>query len=169
MLDFDVQRCGRKCAKTDREFQPGETFYSVLIPQDAEIVRCDFAPEAWEGPPENAVGWWKAQLPEANAKRANWAPNDVMLEYFERLQGQAEAADVCYVVALLMARRRIARLEETQRDDSGREVLVLFCPQTESEYRVPVVVPDAARAREIQDELTRLLLVGHESSRDGRN
>ena len=31
MLDFEIQRCARKCAKSDREFQAGETFYSVLI------------------------------------------------------------------------------------------------------------------------------------------
>ena len=160
MLDFEIQRCARKCAKTDREFQTGETFYSVLISEGAEIVRRDYSQEAWDGPPENALGWWKCQLPESNAKKAHWAPNDVMLDYFERLQGQAEQEDVRYILALLMARRRIVRVEETEHDDSGREVLVLFCPRTEAEHRVAVVMPDEVRARKIQDELVQLLFSG---------
>ena len=160
MLDFEIQRSARKCAKTDREFRAGETFYSVLISEGAEVVRRDYCQESWDGPPENALGWWKCQLPESNAKKAHWAPHDVMLDYFERLEGQAEQEDVRYILALLMARRRIVRVEETEHDDSGREVLVLFCPRTETEHRVPVVMPDEERARKIQDELVQLLYSG---------
>lgn len=160
MLDFEIQRCGRKCAKTEREFQAGETFYSVLVSEGAEVVRRDYGQEAWEGPPEDSLGWWKCQLPETNAKKAHWAPQDVMLDYFERLQGQAEQEDVRYILALLMTRRRIVRLEETEQDASGREVLVLFCPRTEAEHRVPVVTPTPERAQKIQDELVQLLFGG---------
>ena len=160
MLDFEIQRCARKCAKTEREFQAGETFYSVLVSEGAEVVRRDYAQEAWEGPPEDSLGGWKCQLPETNAKKAHWAPNDVMLDYFERLQGQSDQEDVRYILALLMARRRIVRLEETEHDESGREVLVLFCPRTEAEHRVPVVMPDPERAKKIQDELVQLLFGG---------
>lgn len=160
MLDFEIQRCARKCAKTDREFQAGETFYSVLISENAEVVRRDYGQDAWDGPPEDSLGWWKCQLPETNAKKGHWAPNDVMLDYFERLQGQAEQEDVRYILALLMTRRRIVRLEETEHDESGREVLVLFCPRTETEHRVPVVMPDPERGKKIQDELVQLLFGG---------
>jgi hypothetical protein len=160
MLDFEIQRCARKCAKTDREFQVGETFYSVLVSEGAEVVRRDYSQEAWDGPPEGALGWWKCQLPESNSKKAHWAPNDVMLDYFERLQGQPGQEDVRYVLALLMARKRIVRVEDTETEETGREVLVVFCPRTEAEYRVPVVMPEGDRAQKIQDELVQLLFGG---------
>ena len=107
MVDFEVQRCTRHCAKTEREFRPGETFVSVLMAEGAEVVRYDYSLEAWDQPPENAVGWWKSVMPEPNAKKVNWAPNDVMLHYFETLESDASKADVRYVLALLMVRRRI--------------------------------------------------------------
>jgi len=157
MVDFKVQRCTRHCAKTDRELQPGERFFSVLITEGAEVVRYDYAEDAWEQPPENALGWWKSQMPEPHAKRANWAPNDVMLHYFERLEQDATKADVRYVLALLMIRRRIMRIEETTIDECGREVLVLYCPKNENEYTTPVIEPDTERAQRIQDELLHLL------------
>ncbi len=162
MLDFEIQRCTRRCAKTDRELHPGETFYSVLAAEGAVVVRRDFCDEAWEGPPEGAIGWWKSQMPEPNARKFHWAPNDVMLHYFEQLEGQADKQDVRYVLALLMIRRRVVRLEDTETDDTGREVLVLYCPRNENEYKTAVVMPDDQRAAEIQEELAQLLFANAE-------
>jgi hypothetical protein len=157
MLDFEVQRCTRHCAKSDRELKPGETFYSMLVVEDGAVVRHDFCQEAWDGPAEDALGWWKSQMPDPNAKRLHWAPNDVMLHYFEQLASAPEKQDVRYVLALLMIRRRVVRLEETEEDEQGQEVLILYCPKKEAEYKVPVVDPTPQRIGVIQEELAQLL------------
>lgn len=157
MVDFEIQRCGRRCAKTEHEFAPGEVFYSVLVSEGAEIVRYDYSQAAWDGPPAEVIGWWRSQMPEPHARRANWAPNDVMLDYFLELEAQPGKEDVRYILTLLMIRRRVLRLEDSEFDDSGLEKMVVFCPRNETEYHVPVVSPDPVRAREIQDELARLL------------
>jgi hypothetical protein len=160
MLDFEVQRCTRRCAKTDRDLQPGETIYSVLVAEGAEVVRYDYAADAWDGAPENALGWWRSKIPEPNANRMHWAPSDVMLQYFEELEGRQDKRDERYVLALLLLRRRIVRSEETEVDADGREVLILHCPKNEKEYRVAVLLPEPNRLREIQEALARLLFVG---------
>lgn len=157
MLDFEIQRCSRRCAKTERDFAAGETFYSVLTAEGAEVVRRDYCEQAWEGPPAHSIGWWKSQMPEANARRANWAPNDVMLHYFQQLESQPGQEDVRYILTLLMIRRRVIRLEDTETDGQGRENLIVYCPRSETQYQVPVVTPDTARAAQIQDDLARLL------------
>lgn len=159
MLDFEVQRCTRRCAKTNRELAPGEDIHSVLISDGSDVRRQDFCVEAWEGPPEEAIGHWKSRMPDANAKKANWAPNDVMLHFFQQLQEQPEKQDIRYILALLMVRRRIVRLEESETDDAGGEMLVVFCPRNDTEYRVPVINPSLERASQIQDELAELLCV----------
>jgi hypothetical protein len=157
MVDFEIQRCSRRCAKTDQEFAPGDRFYSVLVAEGAEVVRYDYSQAAWEGPPAEAIGWWRSQMPEPNARRANWAPNDVMLDYFQQLEAQPDKADVRYILTLLMVRRRVLRLEDSEVDPDGQEKMVVFCPRNETEYHVSVVSPGKARAKEIQDELARLL------------
>lgn len=156
MLDFEIRRSARRCAKTDREFQQGEIVYSVLVAEGADVVRYDYCPEAWQGPPENALAWWKTEAGEAAAKRY-MAPNDVVLHYFQQLDGQPDQEDVRYVLTLLMIRRRIVRLEESEPDEHGRECLLVFCPRNETEYRVPVAPPNPQRANEIQEALTKLL------------
>ena len=114
MLDYEIDRCSRRCAATDRELKDGETCFSALVPESAAVVRRDYAAEAWQGPPENTIGWWKTTIVDPQAGRPHWAPNDVMLNYFERLLEDSGAEDARYVLALLLIRRRILRVEGIQ-------------------------------------------------------
>jgi hypothetical protein len=157
MLDFEIQRFTRHCHATGRELAPGEVFYSVLVPEGADVVRRDYAADAWQGPPEKSLGWWKSQVPEPNARKVHLAPSEVMLQYFQELEGRLDREDERYILSLLMIRRRVVRQERTERDALGREVAVLHCPRNETEYRTPIVMPTPERAAAIQEELGRLL------------
>jgi len=159
-MDYEVRRFTRHCATTGRALAPGEEFYTVLVVEGAEVRRLDYAADAWQGPPEKALGWWKSRVPAADARRPKLAPNEVLLELFTGLEGVAEKADMRLVLTLLLVRRRVLRLEERETDPSGGEVLVLYCPRDEATYRVADVMPSEARVQEIQDELSRLLFAG---------
>jgi hypothetical protein len=156
-MEYDHVRCTRHCASTGRELQPGELFYSTLASEGASLVRHDYSAEAWQGPPEGVVGWWKSHMPARDGKRLHWAPNDVMLDLIEQLADDPAHADMRYVLALLLVRRRVCRLEETEEDEQHQETLLLFCPRRETEYRVAVAMPSEERIKEIQEELARLL------------
>lgn len=158
VVDFEVQKFTRVCAKTEVELKAGDEFYSFLMREGASTVRKDVAATAWEGPPEECLGWWKSEVPDPKSKKLHWAPHDVMLHYFADTEGQPEQADVRYILALLMIRRRIFRLEETETDDDGRDVMVLYCSRNESEYNVPEVSMTPERATEIQALLSELLV-----------
>ena len=157
MIDYDFQRCTRRCAATDRELKIGETCYSVLLPEGSAVARRDYSQEAWTGPPDKAIGWWQATIVDPHAGRMYWAPNDVMLHYFERLLEDSSAADARFVLALLLVRRRVLRLEAHEQDQTGQRVLVLHCARNECEYRVNEVTPSAERAAEIERQLAELL------------
>jgi hypothetical protein len=156
-MDFEIQRCTRHCAATGRELAPGEEVLSVLVAEGAKLVRYDYSRAAWPGPPEQAVGWWKSHIPGPQHKRRHWAPNDVLLQCFDELEQQPENQDMRYVLALLLTRRRVLRLEETDVDPWGAETLVLYCPRRDATYRVRAAVPDASRIERIQEELAKLL------------
>jgi hypothetical protein len=132
-------------------------FYSALIPSGASVVRQDYSLEAWPGPPAEALGWWKSQLPTAETNKTQWAPNDVMLELFDELTGQADRADLRYVLTLLLIRRRVFRLEDTERGASGLQTLLVYCPRRQADYKVTVSMPDGLRAQQIQQSLAQLL------------
>jgi len=152
-MDFEVQRCARRCCVSSRELREGETYYSALVPVGSAVERRDYAAESWTGAPEGALGWWKAQVPTPQSKKARLAPSDVLLEYFNELAERPEEQDTRYVLALLLVRRRVLRMEEG--DDDER--LTLYCPREDATYQVAVAMPDEARAAEIQDRLAQLL------------
>ncbi len=156
-MDYEVQHSARCCAATGREFAPGEVYYSVLVGDGDELKRLDFAADAWQGPPAEAVGWWKSQMPGRTASRKHWAPNDVMLQFWDELAEQPEKQDMRYVLTLLLIRRRVFRLEEENYDDQGRERLVVYCARRETTYEVPAVSPTSERVDQIQEELAALL------------
>ena len=155
-MDYEVQHSSRCCHTTGREFAAGETYYSVLVAEGAKLNRYDYAAEAWQGPPAEAVGWWKSQIPDRTTARKHWAPNDVMLNFWDELAEQPEKQDMRYVLTLLLIRRRVFRLEEEKRD-GGRELLVVYCPRREATYEVLAVAPEPPRIDQIQEELAALL------------
>jgi hypothetical protein len=157
MTEYEIQRFTRHCAATGRELAPGEEFYSVLTEEGSNLIRKDYSTSAWQGPPDQALGWWKSQVPGPGAKRIHWAPNEVMLHFFEQWGEQPGREEIRYVLALLLLRRRVFRLEREDRDAEGRQFLMVYCPRREASYQVPAAVPEEARIREIQDELAKLL------------
>lgn len=167
-MDFEVQKFTRRCAASERELAAGESFYSVLVPEGADVVRQDFAAENWQGPPETALGWWKSEVPDPKANRLHWAPNDVMLHYFKQLQQRDDKNEVAYILALLMIRRRIFKLEATESTPEGHERMMVYCPKTEEEYQVLVCTPTEAQVSQIQQELAELLFAKGEQTGTNR-
>jgi len=129
----------------------------VLVAEGAELRRYDYSAQVWQGPPPGAVGWWKSQVPDRHAARDRGAPNDVLLGFFDELAVQRDRQDMRYVLALLLVRRRVFRLDEQRQQSDGREVLVLFCPRRDTTYEIQAAVPDPQRTEAIQQELARLL------------
>jgi hypothetical protein len=167
-LDFEIQRSTRRCAATDRALEPGELCYSMLEVQGADVVRKDFAASAWSGPPEGAFGWWKSRVPEPHAKKIKLAPNEVLLELFDQLAEQPESDDMRYVLALLLVRRRVLRLDSPALPAAkplpvaGVQTMTVFCPLREATYEVTEVMPSDERIDEIQQQLGELLVSGAE-------
>ncbi len=129
----------------------------MLVAEGSQLRRYDYSTGAWEGPPKEAIGWWKSQIPDRGADRMRWAPNDVMLQFFDELAEQPDKQDMRYVLSLLLVRRRVMRLEENEKDEQGREIMVLYCPRRETTYKVPAIAPEKSRVGEIQQQLARLL------------
>jgi hypothetical protein len=167
LLDFEVQRCTRRCAATERALEPGDVCYSVLEIEGAAVIRKDYCGDAWNGPPEAAFGWWKSRVPEPTAKKIRLAPNDVLLELFEKLADQPEQQDLRYVLALLLVRRRVLRVDvahersnvdPTNQASRAAETMTLYCPKRESTYEAFVAMPSRERIDEIQQQLSDLLI-----------
>ncbi|WP_442485350.1 hypothetical protein [Aeoliella sp. SH292] len=159
MLDFDVKRSTRRCAATSVEFAPGSKYYSVLEAEGAEVVRRDYARDAWQGPPASAIGWWESHVPLEGVSKPKLAPSEVALELFDRWRDDPEHQDSVYILALFLVRKRVFRFAEAAfaTVSSDGEVLRVYCASRAAEYDVAVVPVTRDRAAEIQQQLMDLL------------
>ena len=156
MIDFDVASPSRRCAATEREFAPGEAIVSYLVREGTEIVRKDVSPEAWNGPPEGCVAWWRSQIPHPANKRVSWSPDEEALEWFVSLVLPEQAAER-FVLALALSRKRLLRLVRTETDAAGVETMVFVSAVDDSEHSVTVVDPSAEEIDAIQRILAERL------------
>ena len=132
LSDYKVGRCTRRCCQLDRSLQPGEWYYSVVSEGDDEgsLVRHDYAAEAWQGPPEGALGWWKSRMPQAGAKKLKLAPDVVLVDLLRQTGGEGQTggtgadAALRYLLALLLMRRRLIRpIESREQQPADSEMM----------------------------------------------
>ena len=134
----DLQRCSRQCASTERALAPGEPYFSALFSEEGALVRRDFAADAWSGPPEQALAWWKSELPPASESTTRPAASDDDLWEILRQLGERNGVEQQrFVLALLLLRRRAVKLAEERageptvwvlaRDNDDRTIEVVVC------------------------------------------
>lgn len=163
MMEFDFKRPTRRCHRTERDLQPGESYYSALLDEGDELVRVDFSAAAWTGPPPGAIGWWRSQLPERDGQRVYWAPPAVLLAYFQELDHRPEKAETRYVLALLLQQKRLLALRDVRRGPHGEQEWVLHAARLDADFVVADVPPAPSHLAAIQSELASHLFTDQPS------
>jgi hypothetical protein len=158
MTEYQIQPNTRLCAITGRELRPGERFFTALREQGGQFLRQDYSAEAWQGPPPGTFSFWSGRVPTANETRKPRFDDELLVECFERLEGQEEPGRVNfrYVVALLLMRRKRLRFEEAN-TQGEHEMLTLRCSRTGTKYQVvnPRLTEEQMLA--VQEEVFKVL------------
>lgn len=157
MQDYEIRGFTRKCAASGEVIAPGATFYTVVRPGIPEYAREDYSLSGWKGPPDDAIAWWKSIATESGVRKPR-VPSEIILEYFESLAEDVGREEERFVLALLMVRRRILRIDGDSKDEQGRDAMELFCHRNEMTYKVCVAMPKTkAHEKEIEARLIKLL------------
>ncbi len=157
MFEYDFKRFNRRCSKTDQEFKAGDVYYSVLIEENEQFVRLDISAAAWDGPPAAAIGWWRCQVAARNPNRVYWAPTAVLLDYFSKLSESLDKAELYYLMALVLLRKKLLQMVESRTVDSSPGELVVHSLRGKRDFTVPVCEPAPERLRQLQEELCEQL------------
>src|SRR5262249_48075003 len=132
--------------------------FSVLLEEQGKLVRRDYSGEAWQGPPPDAFSFWAGRIPADEGNRRPPIDDEMLVECFQRLEGQTDPARVNfrYVIALLLLRRKRFKFEEA-RVEGGQEVLSLRCARTRALQRVvnPRLTEEEMTA--VQEEVFKVL------------
>ncbi len=157
-MEYQIQPNSRRCAVTGRELQPGERFFTALVEENHQFVRKDYCPDAWQGPPAGAFGFWSGRVSTAVATLKPRFDDDLLEDCFNRLSGQSEPSRVNfrYVVALLLMRRRRLRYESSLMEN-GIEKMILRCLRTNEKHEVVNPQLGDDEMNQVQEEVFKVL------------
>jgi len=158
LLEYQFRQLGKTCAGTGRPLAPGQDVVSILVERGGEIVRLDYARDAWPGPPKGTIGQWKCQVPPAAEVNASRIDPELLLQFFEQLLETANPAHdrLLYVLSLYLLQRRRLKLEGTRIIDDVA-CLELIGSRGEGPYVIRDQQLPEDEVRRTQGELNRHL------------
>ena len=155
--DWEIKSRAHQCSRTGREFAEGEFFYTILVREGEGFLREDMSEEAWNERNENIqpFSFWRSKYEPPAPPPAEPLPRDDAEGLLRRLiqENDPTYANVRYILALMLERKRVIRPLESSDDDmlvyehlATGETFVLANPKLSFE-RIP----------EVQREVSALL------------
>ena len=163
--EYKVSRCSRQCHALERPLRDGEWYYSVVLESGDEYARRDYSAEAWQGPPEGTIGWWKNRMPTSDEKKMVLAPPEVLIDLLRQMGNFAGKEKSRYLLALMLMRRRLVRPIQSTDDapTAGEDgpppdgVMRVEVVADGSVIDVPICVIHRSESDSLKDELNELL------------
>ncbi len=157
MSEWRIHHYQARCSTCGRSFEEGEAFFSLLFLEPEALRREDLC-QGCLGPPGAGAGlvfWRRRHRPDR--RRGLAVDFEALEELFLALDGRSEErlAEIRYLLALLLLRKKRLKLVGVRRADSG-ETLSVRRPRRAEEFEVRVFELDSERARGLQGELSRI-------------
>lgn len=125
--EYDIQKPSGTCSRCGRELAAGEDFLVALFETDDGFRREDICGDCSAGPPgegQEAFSLWQGRVPVPDEPKRRFVGDEVLMDFFEKLDGQADPAKVNFrfVLALMLMRKKLLAYDGSRRDEPGREV-----------------------------------------------
>ena len=177
MADWEIRKTLGQCCGTEEEFAIGQEYFAALVEeseQTAQVAegqgqkekseagagfqRRDYCEECWQRESPQTFCFWKTSVPEPMEKKKLLVEDEVLLDFFERLERAGERAKINFrfVLALILMRKRILKYEQTQLRD-GQEIWIMGQVREQTKHEVVNPRLDDAQIEEVSEQLTAIL------------
>ncbi len=135
--EWNMPRRAEVCAACRREFAPGEPLQACLYQTGEAYVRRDFCPTCAPPASPAPLATWRTRRPAPTDRKTPAFDRHAIHQLFERLEeaGEPQQLQLRFVLALLLWRKRILRLDRTV-GDRDLEIWEFTAPATGATHRV---------------------------------
>jgi hypothetical protein len=158
--DWPIKHRADACARTQRPFQPGEQFYTLLFREGDGFRREDLSEEAWAQRNENIqpFSFWKSRYEPPPPTPPEPLAKENAEELLRRLltENNPANANACYVLAIMLERKRALKQVKTQKTND-RAVLIYEHAKIGDVFIVPDVRLRLDEIEHVQNEVSQLL------------
>ena len=128
--EYSISKTVGRCSVCMQELQPGEQFVATVREAQDELQREDFCAACWQaGPKDDApglLGVWRPRISQPNEKKKLFVDDDLLMAFFERLDGAEEPAKVSFrfVLALVLMRKKLLVYDNEAKAADGSDVWI---------------------------------------------
>ncbi len=156
--DWPIKHRADACAVTNRPFAEGEPFYTLLFREGNGFRREDLSEEAWASRNENIrpFSFWRTHYEPPPPASPEPLGKENAEELLRRLLAEQIQPNACYVLAVMLERKRILKQVKTEETESGT-VLIYEHAKNGDVFIVPNVVLRLDELESLQSEVATLL------------
>ena len=161
--EYDIAKPAGVCVGTGRHMEPGEEFVAVLRDTDDGLTREDYCVAHWDEHPcdddPKVLGVWRTRVPEPQAKKKLLIDNELLMNLFERLEGDEESSRINfrYVLTLILMRKKLLVYDHTETDGQGREVWRLRTRGSDRTHEVVDPKLDESQIADLSENLGEIM------------
>ncbi len=161
--EYDIAKASGVCSTCERELAGGEEFVAALFDTAEGFRRDDFCKSCWEGrsdEAEKAFSVWHSRIPLPSEPKKPVVNNNVLVDFFEKLDAQSEPAKVNFrfVLALMLMRKKML-IYDGSSDEEGREVWTMHFKSEQAAVKVIRPELNAEQIAEVGTQLGALFEV----------
>jgi hypothetical protein len=158
--DWEIKGRSESCAVTNRPFQEGEYFYTLLFRDKTGFHRQDWSEEAWGKRDETIrpFSFWRSRFeppapppPEPLAKES---AEDLLRRFMQ--EEHSRHANARYILGVMLERKRILKQIESRSDTTGR-TLIYEHTKTGEVFVIPDPQLRLDQIEAVQNEVVALL------------
>jgi hypothetical protein len=158
--EWPIKHRADVCAVTQRPFVSGEQFYTLLFREADGFRREDLSEEAWSKRNENIspFSFWKSRYEPPPAAPPEPIAKENAEDLLRRLLSEKnpERASACFVLAVMLERKRVLKQIKSESTDRGR-VLIYEHGKTGDVFIVPDPQLHLDEIEKVQNDIATLL------------
>ncbi len=158
MDEWEINRPLGQCHGTGRRIEYGDEYFGALVETAEGLERRDYCVDYWQDRKPEVFCYWKARLPDPQQKKQVFVDDDMLIAFFERLEGETEQEKINFrfVLALVLMRKRRLKYDSSGMED-GREIWRLRV--TGDKQTVDVINPrlDEGQIEQLSSQIGQIL------------
>jgi hypothetical protein len=163
--EWSIQSRGDRCAVTGQPFQDGDYFYTVLYDEQMGFRREDLSESSFRERPTDAqqpFSFWRSKYevppPAAPETLGKQTAEDLLRRYMT--ESGVHQANACYILALMLERKRLLKEVETRKGADGQLLRIYEHVKTGEVLLIPDPQLHLDQIAGVQAEIAALLAPG---------
>lgn len=161
--EYNISRPAAQCRKCEAKLAPAQELVATLRETDEQFIREDYCIGCWDDAAASQdkaiIGTWRTAVPEPEAKKKLFVDNDLLVNFFERLEGAAEPLKVSFrfVLALILMRKRLLVYDKLHKAPDGSETWQMHFKGSPRIHEVIDPKMDETKITETSEQLGQIL------------